>query len=232
MTTYVLHMIADVIPKSQKRWSEASRITKSAFCLAPPANLLLGLLGLLLIANLFFSTVPRSALRGSDHSDSAEPSEKSLFPAQETASQGAQTTAAQPSSPDALPFETLIHEAALLHEVEPALVKAIIMVESGFDPKAVSRSGAQGLMQLMPPTAEALGVADSFDPEQNIRAGVQYLKRLLVTFNHDLKLALAAYNAGLNRVKKHGGIPPYKATQMYVRNVLNLFNHFREEASM
>jgi hypothetical protein len=105
------------------------------------------------------------------------------------------------------------------------LVKAVIQVESEFDPLAVSSKGAQGLMQLMPFTARRFGVADAFEPRQNIFGGVQYLRVLLDQFRGDVDLALAAYNAGENAVLRHGGIPPYKETRGYVRKVHDLLGN-------
>lgn len=125
-------------------------------------------------------------------------------------------------------FHPIILEAADRYEVDLALIKAIIMVESSYNPNAISRRGARGLMQLMPRTAEALGVGDSFNPEHNINAGVKYFKQLLNQFNGDVKLALAAYNAGSKRVKKYKGIPPYKATQYYVKKVFEYHKRYRE----
>lgn len=111
-----------------------------------------------------------------------------------------------------------IKSAAQKHGVDPAVIKAVIRAESGFRSDAVSRTGAQGLMQLMPGTAKALGV-DPTDPEQNIDGGVKYLKQQIDRFG-DLKLALAAYNAGPGSVAKYGGVPPYAETQRYIANVL------------
>jgi len=120
-------------------------------------------------------------------------------------------------------FHPFIVQAAGRHEVDPALIKAIIMAESRFNPRAISKKGAKGLMQLMPRTAEALGVEDSFDPEDNINAGVRYLKMLMNRFNGDVKLALAAYNAGTGRVREFQGIPPIEATHEYVKKVLEYY---------
>lgn len=118
-------------------------------------------------------------------------------------------------------FDPIINACALEFGVEKSLVKAVIHAESGYDPNAVSRKGASGLMQLMPKTAQGLKVSNSFDPRENIRGGVRYLKFLLNTFKGDERLALAAYNAGLSKVAQHGGVPPYAETQNYVSKVLS-----------
>jgi len=123
----------------------------------------------------------------------------------------------------------IILRAANRHQVDPALVKAIIMVESSYNPKAISRRGAKGLMQLMPKTAEALGVGDSFNPEHNINAGVKYFRKLLNRFNGDIKLALAAYNAGSRKVRLYQGVPPFKATHSYIRKVFEYHQYYKEE---
>ncbi|UCF85140.1 MAG: lytic transglycosylase domain-containing protein [Desulfobacteraceae bacterium] len=125
-------------------------------------------------------------------------------------------------------FNHIIQRAANRYEVDPALVRAIIMAESSYNPKAVSKKGAKGLMQLMPRTAEYLGVEDSFNPEHNIDAGVRYFKQLLDQFKGDVKLALAAYNAGSRRVRKYKGIPPFKDTQYYVRKVFEYHKRFKK----
>jgi soluble lytic murein transglycosylase-like protein len=110
-----------------------------------------------------------------------------------------------------------------------ALVKAIIMAESGYNPRAISKRGAKGLMQLMPRTAASLGVKDSFNPEENITGGVKYLKKLLKKFEGNLRLAVAAYNAGVRKVRKYKGIPPFKATRYYVEKVLGYYHYYRIE---
>lgn len=128
------------------------------------------------------------------------------------------------------PFGSMILEASTHYDVEPELVRAIIMTESRFDPKAVSKKGARGLMQLMPLTAKAMGVKDVFDPHTNIRAGVRYFKSLLDRFEGDVTLALAAYHAGGRRVKRHRGVPPIRATRHYVGKVLRYYDTYKKEA--
>jgi soluble lytic murein transglycosylase-like protein len=118
-------------------------------------------------------------------------------------------------------FEHLIAAASVKYGVSASLIRAVIQAESGYNPHAVSHAGAGGLMQLMPGTAKHLKVADRFDPSQNVDGGVRYLKFLLDTFKGDVSLALAAYNAGLSKVAKYGGIPPYEETRTYVSRVLS-----------
>ena len=116
-----------------------------------------------------------------------------------------------------------IESAARTHKVDPNLIRAIAQIESCFDVNAVSRVGAEGVMQLMPATANELGVTDSFNAAQNIHGGALYIARMLKRFDNNHKLALAAYNAGPGAVEKHNGIPPYPETQAYVEKVLNIY---------
>lgn len=117
-------------------------------------------------------------------------------------------------------YEDLIVGHATIHNIRPDLVRAVIQVESGFNPRAVSPKGALGLMQLMPTTARQLNVRDAFDPEENIRGGVTYLRHLLDRYDGNETLALAAYNAGPGAVDKHGhNVPPYRETQGYVSKI-------------
>lgn len=124
-------------------------------------------------------------------------------------------------------FEPIINECSLKYGVNKSLVKAVIHAESGYNPTAVSSKGAQGLMQLMPKTAQDLKVTNSLDPAQNIRGGVKYLRFLLDTFKGDEALALAAYNSGLNKVARYGGIPPYEETRNYVSKVLSYKKNYQ-----
>ncbi len=127
-------------------------------------------------------------------------------------------------------YGQLIDEAAKANKVDSALISAVIQTESGGDPKAVSPAGAKGLMQLMDGTAADLGVNNSFDERENVMSGARYLRRMVDRFG-DLKLALAAYNAGPGAVERHGGIPPYPETQAYVERVLDSLEYYRGSVS-
>jgi soluble lytic murein transglycosylase-like protein len=120
-------------------------------------------------------------------------------------------------------LDRIVRDAAARHDVDPALVKAVISTESGWNPQAVSRKGAVGLMQLIPGTAQRFGVNNSFDPAQNVEGGTTYLKALLDRYNGDLSMSLAAYNAGEHAVDLHGGVPAYRETQQYVRKVTDAY---------
>jgi soluble lytic murein transglycosylase-like protein len=124
-------------------------------------------------------------------------------------------------------YDSLISEFSKKYQVDSALIKAIIRAESGFNAHAISRKGAKGLMQLMPETAVRWNVSNVFNPRENIEGGVRYFKYLLSLFNNDLRLSLAAYNAGENLVYELGSIPPYRETVDYVRKVLNFYQSYR-----
>ncbi len=132
-----------------------------------------------------------------------------------------------PSQADIQRYAPIIETAARTYGVETALVHAVITAESGYNPQAVSRSGARGLMQLMPDTARRYGVRNSMDPRDNIYGGVKYLRDLLVMFKGDRELAVAAYNAGENAVIRYGRIPPYSETLDYVPKVLDFYHRFQ-----
>ncbi|MBA3637779.1 MAG: lytic transglycosylase domain-containing protein [Acidobacteria bacterium] len=127
----------------------------------------------------------------------------------------------RPLSRRAQEFEPFIVRHASANDVRPDLVRAVIQAESAFNPHARSHKGAMGLMQLMPATAAELGVTDPYDPNQNIRGGVTYLKTLLLKYSHNEELALAAYNAGPGAVAKYGTVPPYRETRDYIARIKN-----------
>lgn len=120
-------------------------------------------------------------------------------------------------------FEPVIRRHASQHRLHPALIRAVIKAESNFDPLAISRAGAVGLMQLMPETAQRLEVRDLYDPDENVGGGTKYLRQLLDRFQGNLSLALAAYNAGENAVDRYQALPPYTETRQYVRRVLQYY---------
>jgi len=160
-----------------------------------------------LIPNKSANTSPQSepAARTASYSDATTPS-------------GIITSSNMPSS-----YLDIIHQACDKHGVDPALVHAIVKVESDFNPFALSNKGAMGLMQLMPQTAMDMNVKDSFNPNENIDGGVKYLRSLIDRYEGNLSLALAAYNSGETNVKKWGTIPPFRETQNYVKRVMKLY---------
>jgi soluble lytic murein transglycosylase-like protein len=138
-----------------------------------------------------------------------------------------ETTSGGMLAPD--PIKKLITSAAARHEVDPDFVASVIKAESGFNPKAVSSKGARGLMQLMPQTAASLGVGNALNPAANVEGGTKYLRQLLDQYDGDAVKALAAYNAGPQRVEHYGGIPPYQETRAYVARVIDDYNRKKLE---
>jgi soluble lytic murein transglycosylase-like protein len=128
-------------------------------------------------------------------------------------------------------YNSLIDEASRLYQLPESFIRAVMRVESDFNPTVVSRAGAMGLMQLMPKTARSMGVSDPFDARQNVLGGARYLRILANHFRGDLVLTVAAYNAGEGAVQKYNGIPPYKETQRYVRRVLKHYYAYRAEST-
>lgn len=127
------------------------------------------------------------------------------------------------------PLTQIVQKAANENQLDPDFLEAVIRAESNFKPTAVSRKGAQGLMQLMPQTATKLGVKNSFDAEENISAGTRYLRELLARYHNDAILALAAYNAGTGRIRQYQGVPPYRETRAYVASIIRDFNRRKLE---
>ena len=142
------------------------------------------------------------------------PASPAAAPARAAERPGATRTAPTPTR-----FEPLVREHAARQGLRPSLVRAVIQVESGFDPRARSHKGAMGLMQLMPATAQDLGVRDPYDPAENVRGGTTYLRQLLDRYGGDETLALAAYNAGATTVDRYAGVPPFPETRQYVERV-------------
>jgi soluble lytic murein transglycosylase-like protein len=128
-------------------------------------------------------------------------------------------------------IDAAIDQSAARHNVDPSLVRSVVKVESNFNPNAVSRKGAMGLMQLMPATARSLKVSNPFDPQQNVDAGVRHLRRLLDSYGGNVRLSLAAYNAGSGAVARSAGVPRFRETQNYVRRITNLYNGGSEPGS-
>jgi len=132
------------------------------------------------------------------------------------------------AKPYIIKYDKIITRASRQFDVDPHLIKAIIKAESSFEPNAISKSGAQGLMQLMPATAKDMKVQDPFDPEENILGGTKYLSTLLKRFQSDIRLAVAAYNIGPTEVDNHNGIPPIPATKSFVERVMAYYQEYRE----
>lgn len=133
-------------------------------------------------------------------------------------------------TPGTKTLHEIVQEVARRHNIDADFLESVIAAESGGNTKAVSRKGAQGLMQLMPDTASQLGVKNSFDPEANVEAGTRYLLDLLALYHNDVAKALAAYNAGPLRIQQYHGVPPYRETRAYVRRIINDFNRKKDNA--
>ncbi len=183
-------------------------------------NPITGLLALAVVLGATFFSSPQT---GSNQQAESPPQVPSIPPFPES---GKGTV---PEKWEKEAFHDIILEAASRYQVDAALIKAVIRVESSYNPNAVSHKGAMGLMQLMPETARDLGVKNTFNPEDNINGGVRHLKKLMEEFQGDLRLALAAYNAGTRWVKKYQDIPPFRATRRYVKKVFEYYHFYRQE---
>ena len=127
-------------------------------------------------------------------------------------------------------YDDIIQEAAVEYDMDPNLIHAVMQAESAFHPYAVSRAGAEGLMQLMPELSDEMGVNNAFDPRENIMGGVRYLKRLLTYHNGNIDLALASYNAGPGNVERYGGVPPFRETRNYVKTIKQILKARKKSA--
>ena len=143
--------------------------------------------------------------------------------------QPAAPTAPSPAAQNSAGLDDVVANASSRHQIDPDFINSVIHAESGFNPRAVSPKGAQGLMQLMPQTASKLGVVNAFDPAANVEGGTAYLRELLEKYNYDMIKALAAYNAGPQRVAQYHGVPPYRETQAYVARIVREFNRKKLE---
>jgi len=151
-------------------------------------------------------------------------------PEQRKARPGVVPVPARDKSPERFSrYDSYIHEASRLYQIPEAFIRAVIHVESSYDPRVISWAGAQGLMQLMPGTARRMGVDDPFDPYQNIMGGTRYLRMLANMFDGDIMLTIAGYHAGEGAVQKYNGIPPYSSTIAYIRRVLDWYHRYSEK---
>ncbi len=198
---------------------------------SPTATLALWLISAVVIFNIYFAQTT-VAQKETLHADIKPVVEKSLipslFPTDVIAFDPVKVLVDVDCNTERL-LQPVILEASELYDVDHAIIKAIIMAESSYNLMAISNKGAEGLMQLMPNTARELGVTDSFNPTQNIHAGVRYFKKLLKRFKGDVRLALAAYNAGSQNVMEYNGIPPFKATHSYIEKVLYYQQYYKKQ---
>ena len=169
-------------------------------------------------------TITRLYLDGSPQSGYVDVPSDQIVSIEHDDSLAPQPVVLQPVPTPGNTIDDFVNAAGLKHGIDPDLIQSVIRAESGFNPKAVSRKGAKGLMQLMPATASKLGVANSHDPAANVDGGTQYLRELLERYNNDLVKALAAYNAGPERVEKYKGVPPYRETYAYISRIIADFN--------
>jgi soluble lytic murein transglycosylase-like protein len=215
---------------SARRVPSARGACARARYLRPRARGLATTLGPVALAVLAFEPAARADFRYVDRDGRVHEVavDAAAAPVEAPSAQGApapQSDADLAGAPD-FPYGSIVREAAALYSLPVALLRAVIQVESGFQPRAVSVTGAAGLMQLMPATASDLGVRDRFDPRENLLAGARHLRLLINAFDGDLALALAAYHAGPQAVRRAGGVPAYPETRRYVALVVSLFHRW------
>jgi soluble lytic murein transglycosylase-like protein len=198
---------------------------------SPTATLALWLISTVVIFNIYFtqsSVAQKETLNAGINPVVVEGLIPSLFPADLIAFNPVELLLDDDCNTERL-LQPVILEASERYQVDHAIIRAIIMAESSYNLMAISNKGAEGLMQLMPNTARELGVTDSFNPSQNIHAGVRYYKKLLKRFKGNVRLALAAYNAGSQNVMEYNGIPPFKATHSYIKKVLYYQRYYKTQ---
>jgi len=154
-----------------------------------------------------------------------------LLPLQPKAKPNVEVSAEYMAIPANEAYDDIIQEAAAEYDMDPNLIHAVMQAESAFHPYAVSRAGAEGLMQLMPELSDEIGVNDAFDPRENIRGGARYLKRLLDHHDGNIDLALASYNAGPGNVERYGGVPPFRETRNYVKTIKQILKARKRRAA-
>ena len=175
--------------------------------------------------DIILTTEPRKGLKLLEVIRDSKPAAK---PSQSSANKAPATKPAAPAVDRSKTYDAFIEEASQIYGIPVPFIKAVIKIESNFNPRAISRVGAMGLMQLMPATAEHMKVADPFDPRQNILGGTKYLRRLSDRYDGDINLILSGYHAGPGNVEKAGGIP-FEKTQQYVKNVYSWYVRYRNE---
>jgi soluble lytic murein transglycosylase-like protein len=205
---------------------------KSRIQLSSPAQVCLLLLLIMVTTGLFCISLVHDNKRLARAVDKKPPAGNVIIPGSLPQKHSQNIMESGSSSLNGETAECRLHpmviQTASRYQVDPALVKAIIMAESGYNVRAISKKGAKGLMQLMPTTAQALGVEDAFNPKQNINGGVRYFKQLVEQFDGDITLALAAYNAGSRNVRNYQGIPPFKATRRYIKKVFKYYQIYKD----
>jgi soluble lytic murein transglycosylase-like protein len=195
------------------------------------ATLALWLISATIVFNIYFtqtSVAQKDTLQANIKPVIEKSSIPSLFPADLIAFDPVELLLDDDCNTERL-LQPVILEASERYAVDHSIIRAIIMAESSYNLMAISEKGAEGLMQLMPDTARELGVTDSFNPTQNIHAGARYFKKLLKRYKGNVRLALAAYNAGSRNVSEYNGIPPFKATHSYIKKVLDYQRYYKQQ---